>query len=155
MLEQISVSFSLPSSSWFWSANEWFAEQMCHFIEDMVSDVGDRARELEATFYLIFDKTIVGVFVDFENLLYKVGDFGRPLPFMIAPGNLGRTGFAICQPGGSQVVELAAADIKAGCGVLPRQGTLVEECEGVVDDLSRETMEKLFLFICELRGRFA
>ena len=73
---------------------------------------------------------------------------------MVSPGNPGGTGFAVCQPGGSQVVELAAADIEAGCGILPRQGAVVEECEGVVDDLGRETVEKLFLFICGLRGRF-
>jgi hypothetical protein len=74
---------------------------------------------------------------------------------MVSPGNPGRTGFAVCQPGGPQVVELAAADIEAGTGVLPCQGTIVEESEGVIDDFSRETMEKLFLFICGLRGRFA
>ena len=73
---------------------------------------------------------------------------------MVSPGNPGSTGFAVCQPGGPQVVELAAADIEAGCGILPCQGTVVEECEGVVDDLGRETVEKLFLFICGLRGRF-
>ena len=73
---------------------------------------------------------------------------------MVSPGNPGGTGFAVYQPGGSQVVELAAADIEAGCGILPCQGTVVEEGEGVVDDLGRETVEKLFLCICGLRGRF-
>ena len=155
MLKQVSVSLALPSSSRFWSTCEWFPEQVCHVFEDMLSNVGDRARELEAALNLISDKAVVRLFVDLENLLHEVGDFGWPLPLMISPGNLGRTGFAICQPSGSQVVELAAADIEAGCGVLPYQGAVVEECEGVVDDLSREAVEKLFLFILGLRGRFA
>lgn len=74
---------------------------------------------------------------------------------MVSPGNPGRTAFAVYQPSGPQVVELAAADIEAGCGAPPCQGTIVEEREGVVDDLSRETVEKLFLFIRGLRGRLA
>jgi hypothetical protein len=121
----------------------------------MVSNVGHRAREPEATLDLISDKAVVGFFVDLENPLHKVDDFRWPLPFLVSPGNPGRTTFAVCQPGGSEVVELAPADIEAGAGILPYQGTIVEEFEGVVDDFSRETMEKLFLFICGLRGRFA
>ena len=128
MLEQVSVSLALPSSSRFWSTCEWFPEQVCHVFEDMLSNVGDRAREREAALDLISDKAVVGFFVDLENLFYEVGDFRRPLPLMISPGNFGRTEFAICQPGGSEVVELATADIEAGCGVLPCQRTVVEEC---------------------------
>jgi len=121
MLEQISVSLALPSSSRFWSAIEWLSEEMCHVFEDMVSNVGDRARELEAALDFVFDKAVVRLFVYLENLLDESGDFGLLLLFMVSPGNPGRTGFAVCQPGGPQVVELAPADIEAGCGVLPCQ----------------------------------
>ena len=155
MLEEVSVSLALPSSSRFWSTCEWFPEQVRHVFEDMVSDVGDRAREGEAALDLISDKAVVGFFVDLENLLDEVGDFGRPLLLMISARDFERTGFAICQPSGSQVVELTAAHIETGCGVLPCQRTVVEECEGVVDDLGRETVEKLFLFIRGLRSQIA
>jgi len=154
MLEQVAISPALPSSSRFRSACEWLSEQERHVLKDMVPNVGDRARKREAALDLISDKAVVGFFVDPENLFDEAGDFGRPLPLVIASGNFGRTGFAICQPGGSQVVELAAADIEAGCGVLPCQGAVIEERKGVVDDLSRKAVEKLFLFICGLRGRF-
>lgn len=155
MLEEVSVSLTLPSSSRFRPACEWFPEQVRHIFEDMVSNVGNRAREGEAALDLISDKAVVGFFVDLEHLLDEVGDFGRPLLLVISAGDFGRTGFAIGQPGGSEVVELAAAHIEAGCGDLPCQGTLAEESEGVVDELSRETVEKLFLFIRGLRGRLA
>jgi hypothetical protein len=155
MLEEVSVSFALPSSSRFWSACEWFPEEVRHVFEDVVSNVGNRAREGEAALDFISDKAVVGFFVDLENLFDEGSDFGWPWHLMISAGDFERTRFAICQPGGSQVVELAAADIEAGCGVLPCQGTAVEEREGVVDDLGRETVEKLFLFIRGLQGRLA
>lgn len=43
MLKQVTVSLSLPPSPRFWSAIEWFPEEMCHVLEDMISNVGDRA----------------------------------------------------------------------------------------------------------------
>ena len=56
----------------------------------------------------------------------------------------------VCQPAGSQVVELASAYVEAGRGILPSQGAVVEEFEGVPDYLCGQAMEKLFLFILGL-----
>lgn len=119
MLEEVTVSFALPSSPGLRTAFRRFSQQCPHVPGHMVAHVRDRPLKAKTPLQLIPYKAIVRLFINFENLPHELDDFGRPLLAVGAPRNTRRKPTAICQPPGSQIVELGTAYVEAGCRILP------------------------------------